>query len=176
MHSSPAPNPYEQEHQSFQPIHMDPFMNPQQPLQNPYSSPMPAPPTPHPPSPPPQGYQTSLHPGSPPLMHPGSPSLMHPVSPPPMHQVSPSPQIYPSPTPSPYEPHGQGFDPQEEDMQDTGDMPLLRRPSGGVHSPPMPMPGEYDPPTSDDRSESNIRYGRIPQRVPRRFKTIKKVE
>jgi len=38
------------------------------------------------------------------------------------------------------------------------------------------MPGEYDPVTGDDRSESNIRYGRIPQRVPRRYKTIKKVE
>ena len=38
------------------------------------------------------------------------------------------------------------------------------------------MPGEYDPPTGDNQSESNIRYGRIPQRVPRRYKTIKKVE
>ncbi|KIP07919.1 glycosyltransferase family 2 protein [Phlebiopsis gigantea 11061_1 CR5-6] len=38
------------------------------------------------------------------------------------------------------------------------------------------MPGEYDAATADDRSESNIRYGRIPQRVPRRYKTIKKVE
>ena len=38
------------------------------------------------------------------------------------------------------------------------------------------MPGEYDAATADDRSESNIRYGHIPQRVPRRYKTIKKVE
>lgn len=39
------------------------------------------------------------------------------------------------------------------------------------------MPGGYeDAATPDDRSESNIRYGRIPQRVPRRYKTIKKVE
>ena len=39
------------------------------------------------------------------------------------------------------------------------------------------MPGGYDDAaTPDDRSESNIRYGRIPQRVPRRYKTIKKVE
>ncbi|KII90552.1 glycosyltransferase family 2 protein [Plicaturopsis crispa FD-325 SS-3] len=37
------------------------------------------------------------------------------------------------------------------------------------------MPGEYDE-AGDDRSETNIRYGRIPQRVPRRYKTIKKVE
>ncbi|KAF9034366.1 glycosyltransferase family 2 protein [Panaeolus papilionaceus] len=31
-------------------------------------------------------------------------------------------------------------------------------------------------PADDARSETNIRYGRIPQRVPRRYKTIKKVE
>jgi chitin synthase len=41
----------------------------------------------------------------------------------------------------------------------------------------MPQaPGGYNEATSDDRSESNIRYGRIPQRVPRRYKTIKRVE
>ncbi|KZP09106.1 glycosyltransferase family 2 protein [Athelia psychrophila] len=33
------------------------------------------------------------------------------------------------------------------------------------------VPGAYE-----DESENNIRYGRIPQRVPRRYKTIKKVE
>ena len=37
------------------------------------------------------------------------------------------------------------------------------------------MPGEYDM-MDDAQSESNIRYGSIPQRVPRRYKTIKKVE
>lgn len=89
--------------------------------------------------------------------------------------MSSGPPIQPSPTPSPYELHGPGFE-TEEDFQDTGDMPLLRRPTGGAHSPPMPMPGEYDAVTADDKSESNIRYGRIPQRVPRRYKTIKKVE
>ncbi|KAI0051502.1 glycosyltransferase family 2 protein [Auriscalpium vulgare] len=35
----------------------------------------------------------------------------------------------------------------------------------------MPIPGGYN-----DEGENNIRYGSIPQRVPRRFKTIKKVE
>ncbi|KAG6853465.1 Chitin synthase 4 [Blastosporella zonata] len=35
----------------------------------------------------------------------------------------------------------------------------------------MPIPGAYD---EDDAN--NIRYGRIPQRIPRRYKTIKKVE
>ncbi|KAF8959174.1 glycosyltransferase family 2 protein [Flammula alnicola] len=42
------------------------------------------------------------------------------------------------------------------------------------------LPGGYDDENetmvADDRSENNIRYGRIPQRVPRRYKTIKKVE
>ncbi|EIW81631.1 glycosyltransferase family 2 protein [Coniophora puteana RWD-64-598 SS2] len=42
------------------------------------------------------------------------------------------------------------------------------------------MPGGYDDgggeATGDDRSENNIRYGHIPQRVPRRYKTMKKVE
>ncbi|KAF9476207.1 glycosyltransferase family 2 protein [Pholiota conissans] len=39
-------------------------------------------------------------------------------------------------------------------------------------------PGAYEDEgmVADDRSENNIRYGRIPQRVPRRYKTIKKVE
>ncbi|KAI0369434.1 glycosyltransferase family 2 protein [Pilatotrama ljubarskyi] len=58
---------------------------------------------------------------------------------------------------------------------DTGDIPLLRR-DGPTGVGPTPMPGEYEPVDSDDRSENNIRYGRIPQRVPRRYKTIKKVE
>ena len=69
-----------------------------------------------------------------------------------------------------------------DELGDTGDIPLLRRdgPTGGSMGMGMgmgmPIPGEYDPVESDDRSESNIRYGRIPQRVPRRYKTIKKVE
>lgn len=55
---------------------------------------------------------------------------------------------------------------------DAGDMPLLRR----DNSMPRP-PGAYDD-TQDAQSiaDTNIRYGRIPQRVPRRYKTIKKVE
>ncbi|EJU02992.1 glycosyltransferase family 2 protein [Dacryopinax primogenitus] len=41
------------------------------------------------------------------------------------------------------------------------------------------MPGGplgLGPPASDEDDEGTIRYGRIPQRVPRRYKTIKKVE
>ncbi|KAG0696917.1 glycosyltransferase family 2 protein [Suillus ampliporus] len=61
----------------------------------------------------------------------------------------------------------------EREDNDLGDMPLLQR-NGPYAS--GPMPGSYQEATSDDRSETNIRYGRIPQRVPRRLKTIKKVE
>lgn len=65
----------------------------------------------------------------------------------------------------------------DENAEDTGDIPLLRRDNseGTSYSMP-PVLGGYTEATSDDRSESNIRYGRIPQRVPRRYKTIKKVE
>ncbi len=37
------------------------------------------------------------------------------------------------------------------------------------------MPGQYNAPLDDD-ANNNIRYGRIPQRVPRRNKTLKRVE
>ena len=64
-----------------------------------------------------------------------------------------------------------------DDGDDPGDMPLLRRDGSRVSNYSMPhVPGGYDEPVSDNRSETNIRYGRIPQRVPRRYKTIKKVE
>lgn len=75
---------------------------------------------------------------------------------------------------------------------DLGDMPLLRRDSNGGGNAPFPggfdrnsgMPGGYtdDPVLSfdngadDDDESHNIRYGRIPQRVPRRYKTMKRVE
>lgn len=65
---------------------------------------------------------------------------------------------------------------------DLGDMPLLQRgPSGysddRATTPGFPggFAGGFDP-TMGDEPESNIRYGRIPQRVPRRYRTIKKVE
>ena len=55
-----------------------------------------------------------------------------------------------------------------------GDLPLLRAPSGrSQESFRMNMPGQYGAPPPDD---SGIRYGRIPQRVPRRNKTLKRVE
>nr|VWO98184.1 Uncharacterized protein [Ganoderma boninense] len=169
-HHSPSPN-YEQEHQSYQPIHAagqpGGFVPPQRTsLYDPFQ---PSFPQPH--SPP-------LHPGSPPL-HPGSPPL-HIGSPPISDYLSTTSHTLADPMglQSPYSSqstrvqlHDDGV---VDDFGDTGDIPLLRRdgPTGGS----MPIPGEYDPVLDDDRSESNIRYGRIPQRVPRRYKTIKKVE
>jgi chitin synthase len=40
------------------------------------------------------------------------------------------------------------------------------------------MPGSFEDEEDDaqDEMSTNIRYGRIPQRVPRRYKTIKKFE
>jgi chitin synthase len=41
----------------------------------------------------------------------------------------------------------------------------------------MNMPGQYNTNTPpDDEEGNNIRYGRIPQRVARRYKTLKRVE
>ncbi|KAL0960546.1 hypothetical protein HGRIS_005585 [Hohenbuehelia grisea] len=110
-------------------------------------------------------------------------------SPPPHHDYPPfsaPPPPPPLPITSPDHlnaPHGGGGRPlqhydDEHEGIDTGDIPLLRRDASsgsGVH---MPIPGGYgqDDPMDDARSDNNIRYGRIPQRVPRRYKTIKKVE
>jgi chitin synthase len=77
---------------------------------------------------------------------------------------------------------GGGYDAHDEDGGDDleGDIPLLRRDGShgsGYSMPRANVPGAYDDPvTPDNRSENNIRYGRIPQRVPRRYKTVKKVE
>jgi hypothetical protein len=67
------------------------------------------------------------------------------------------------------------FQPYEDDhgLDDMGDLPLLRAPSGrSQESLSMNMPGQYGAPLD----ESGIRYGRIPQRVPRRHKTLKRIE
>jgi chitin synthase len=60
----------------------------------------------------------------------------------------------------------------------THDIPLLQREdSAGGASLRSRVPGAYEPSIREDPEEStNIRYGRIPQRVPRRYKTMKKVE
>ena len=72
--------------------------------------------------------------------------------------------------------------------EDLGDIPLLRRRNSPGQGVAPNFPGGYvgdDASLSygggygkeeEDAEENNIRYGRIPQRVPRRYKTLKKVE
>lgn len=70
----------------------------------------------------------------------------------------------------------QPYDDPDQDVEDMGDLPLLRAPSGrSQETLSMNMPGRYDGALQDEDG-NNIRYGRIPQRVPRRYKTLKRVE
>ncbi|RDB15269.1 Chitin synthase 4 [Hypsizygus marmoreus] len=143
-------------------------------------------------APPPQDPYGRLSPSPHPLSPPpldayGRPGpTPHPLSPPPPPPPNfASPFLTPGPPPpsttplaldyarNPYDFH----DDQNHDNEngDTGDIPLLRRDhsqSGEsfIHV-DMPIPGGYQ-----DDDGTNIRYGRIPQRIPRRYKTIKKVE
>ncbi len=68
----------------------------------------------------------------------------------------------------------QPYEDLDHELDDMGDLPLLRAPSGGRSQEPisMNMPGQYGAPLD----ENGIRYGRIPQRVPRRYKTLKRIE
>lgn len=84
-----------------------------------------------------------------------------------MPQPPPLASNYPS-----YELQDDG--PVDGGADDIGDMPLLNRGPSTLSQPPG-MPGAYDGEGPMDE-DSNIRYGRIPQRVPRRYKTMKKVE
>lgn len=88
----------------------------------------------------------------------------------PEFSAQPNPTSQPPPQAVRYDLHDEPAEPD-----DLGDIPLLRRDgsrASGYAMPSMPnVPGAYE-----DESENNIRYGRIPQRVPRRYKTIKKVE
>ncbi|KZT22847.1 glycosyltransferase family 2 protein [Neolentinus lepideus HHB14362 ss-1] len=169
-----APNPYE-EHQNYDNPYEHTYRRP---LSDPFATPIPPPPTGyHSPPPPHDPFTSSSHlpmpvPTSPPahqsdFMNPQyNPNYtLQPASPPPVAPVHPGP-YGPSYENLPMEDH-------DQDAADYGDIPLLNR---GPSMRSDYMPGEYGEPTADDRSESNIRYGRIPQRVPRRYKTIKKVE
>ena len=78
--------------------------------------------------------------------------------------------------------------------EDLGDIPLLRRRNSPGQGGTPNLPGGYGygdeasvtshggynnygkEEVEEDEEQNNIRYGRIPQRVPRRYKTIKKVE
>lgn len=78
---------------------------------------------------------------------------------------------------------------QDEEDADAGDLPLLRPPGefGGRRTAvdgsslrDSYVPGGFDPALLEGGGEldesGNIRYGRIPQRVPRRYKTKKRYE
>ncbi|RXW18195.1 hypothetical protein EST38_g7654 [Candolleomyces aberdarensis] len=165
------PNPYDSQY-------ADPF-NPQQPPHQYHPSP--------PPPPPPNFYQNQggfspMVVPTPPPLHPGSPPIITHTPPPPpplgghiQFGVPPQPTGYHRT--SAYD----GHDDDNPDDMDTGDIPLLRRdPSSSTTLIPRPMPGGYDDGSrpgsvAPDGSDVNIRYGRIPQRVPRRYKTVKKV-
>lgn len=186
-----TPNPYDQVE-----VHPNPYDRPPPAQQVPYGA---GTPLSDPFNPPPHNMYSS--PPPPQMMYPpqqdtaygayrpGSTPLhtLSPPPPPPMlsHSPGPNPLLAPpgpSTTPgslyrrSGYELHDGG-----DDLDiDTGDIPLLRRDPSSVSSIPH-LPGGYDDGDmaaggDDARSENNIRYGRIPQRVPRRYKTTKKVE
>ena len=65
----------------------------------------------------------------------------------------------------------------EERDQFTGDIPLLRPSASsiGISEPQIQTPYDDEDDYAPDES-THIRYGRIPQRVPRRYKTVKKFE
>jgi len=142
------PNPYDN-------YPSDPFNPPiQYPPHNPYASPPPPPSIIRPPSTP-----------------------FAPPPPPPPPRPSTASSIYPGSSATLYHPANL-YDHEEHD--DTGESPLLRRhPSemSFVHIPRKFEEDENAPIITDDaRSDTNVRFGRIPQRVPRRYKTLKKVE
>jgi len=182
------PNPYDRPHSAYG-AGGTPLADPFNPPHNPYSSP-PPPPNMYPPQPPNPGYGVGFRPPSAPLQHPTSPPPMNVYTPP---TLPPNPLIAPSGSSTAYSPgpsanstpatvYRSGYDLHDDPDHDTGDMPLLRRDPSSMSSIPR-VPGQYDDDMDgtsavggDDRSENNVRYGRIPQRVPRRYKTIKKVE
>ncbi|KAI0345496.1 glycosyltransferase family 2 protein [Trametopsis cervina] len=151
-HSAPTPNPYDQPlHQT---PHNDPYAVPQSPPHAYHSSPPPGGRGSEYPNPFQGGYQPEAH-LSPPQPHTPLPLSQSPTG----FQLHDEPSRYTLQ--------------DDPDQFDAGDIPLLNRNTSGMT---MPIPGGYDPVRDDAESESNIRYGRIPQRVPRRYKTIKKVE
>jgi len=63
------------------------------------------------------------------------------------------------------------YDDEDHDLEDAGDLPLLRAPSAlSQESISLNMPGRYNADDDSNKSNNTIRYGRIPQRVPRRNK------
>lgn len=157
-------------HDPFNPPQPNPFNTPTPyipppPLPNPgYTSPPPTHPNPYA-SPPTDAYGVPLHPQSPPppiqtdYLSSGPGAFMHTGS-----SATSSTAIGSN---------GRGYELHDDDHGPIdGEIPLLQRHSSG-YSVSMPVPGGHD---DDDDAANNIRYGRIPQRVPRRYKTLKKVE
>ncbi|KAF5340785.1 hypothetical protein D9611_007290 [Ephemerocybe angulata] len=173
-HTNPYDTPTNPYDTQYTPLN-DPFNPPQQ---QHYAAPPPPPMLPN-------TYQNQspfAAVGSPPPLHPGSPPIITHTPPPPSgfgqaHLQFGAPQSGGYARQSGYELRDDGYN----DDDDTGDIPLLRRDPqssnslqvGGGLEDGGSRPGSVAP---DDRSEVNIRYGRIPQRVPRRYKTVKKVE
>ena len=142
------------------------------------------------------------HPTSPPLAYPDPSTTPNPYeNPHPNPSTTPNPYGNPHPDPfvSPHEHYGPDLrgppqpdylghtsysrsyelhdDPPYDPPVSHHDIPLLRRDDSATSSMSGRVPGGYEPTSNDDPDEANnIRYGRIPQRVPRRYKTIKKVE
>ncbi|KAL5482358.1 CHS4_2 [Sanghuangporus weigelae] len=194
-----TPNPYENPpyvtHHQQQHQLPDPFATPSLGVQ-PYPpsgfhslSPPPVAPGIHNPPPPPPPLvppYTSPPPG--PLPH----AAIHSPPPPagfnPYHSPPQQPTSYLGPDTGaiPLRPVSSQFStydtPEGNGNDDLGDMPLLRRDSAASGRPPFPggfaesQYGDGSYRDDDDEDGTNIRYGRIPQRVPRRYKTMKRVE
>jgi chitin synthase len=75
-----------------------------------------------------------------------------------------------SPPSTRYKLEDEGVAPHDDQ---TGDIPLLPRHGSGYGG---SMPGGPPEPQVPSEEENYIHYGRIPQRVPRRFKTTKKIQ
>lgn len=170
----------------------DPFATPQ-PLPDPYANPYNSPPAPQHPglyhSPPPTHHNPYSSPPPPHQMglqdhfvapyHPGSPApggfMAEPhMSPEYAHtELNQGNNLAGTPNTAYNRPI---YDLQDDGPLDSGDIPLLRRDTGGSGV-RMPVPGGLnDEDWNDSNDVNNIRYGHIPQRVPRRYKTIKRVE
>ena len=185
-HYNDGHNPYNQQvHFDNRPVN-NPF-NSQSHFSNPYDDLEPfegsilQPPPPPPPPPPLNAYAGTAGPFSRPPPSP-APTHLSPPPPPPAVSFPPNPFQTPGPPPPPPLSHGIYRTPYshedeqaDQDRIDTGEIPLLRRDPSQAS-----FQGSYVDVNSnvpdDDESVNNIRYGRIPQRVPRRYKTIKKVE
>ena len=199
-----TPNPYENSpygHQPQQPQLPDPFATPglgapaaaaAYPPSGFHSFSPPPPQVIHTPPPPPQLVQTHNSPPPGPLPH----AAIHSSTSPPPAGFNPyhsPPQqaanyLGPDAGGVPLRPVSAQYStydaPEANGNDDLGDMPLLRRDSTVSGRAPFPGgyadsqygDGSYRDDYDDDNDGTNIRYGRIPQRVPRRYKTMKRVE